>query len=58
MIILFDTEEKVYGFRTEKLGFTISRHGRPFGDLWNEGWTVSLYKKWFPYGCILKYENI
>ncbi len=56
MKILFSKEEKIMGIKFKRLAFTIAKHGRPFGDMWENGWRVSAYKLMFPYFGILKYK--
>ena len=57
MKILIDFKEKCLIIIFKKTAYSIARHGRPFGNLWEIGWYVSLYKNYMPFFAILKYEK-
>jgi hypothetical protein len=56
MKILLDFNEKCFGILLRNKAYTIARHGRPFGNLWETGWSVSVLVNLMPYFGILKYQ--
>lgn len=57
MKILIDLKDKCFGIMIGRVAYTIARHGRPFGNLWENGWSVLvLYKSKRPFFGILKYK--
>ena len=57
MKILISFKEMCFGIMVGKTAYTIARHGRPFEDLWEQGWEVRSAILLGPSFRILKYNK-